>query len=176
MKKDQAQKRLINRLFLPILILAAVLCFYGSATANAAKKTVGATEIIHIVESGLDFNTRIDTGARTTSVHALEIEIENPATDKKANIGKTISLTLVNEKGKKKRLKTKIVDALEVRNAQGVEVRYMIPLTLRWQGSNKTINVNLRDRSAMTYKLLIGRDWLSRDFIVDVDKNKGTKK
>ncbi|MEA1924116.1 MAG: hypothetical protein U9N63_15880, partial [Pseudomonadota bacterium] len=58
--------------------------FHGSASAKSAKKTVGATEIIHIVESGLDFNTRIDTGARTTSVNALEIEIENPATEKKA--------------------------------------------------------------------------------------------
>ncbi len=167
--------KLFNRFILPILILVTVICFHGSATANAAKKTVGATEIIRIVETGLDFNTRIDTGARTTSVHALEIEIENPATEKKANIGKKISLTLVNEKGEKKRLTTKIVDALEVRNAQGVEVRYMIPLTLRLQGSDKTINVNLRDRSAMTYKLLIGRDWLSRDFIVDVDKNKGSR-
>lgn len=175
MKKEQAQKRLINRLILPIIILLAVVCFYGSATAQSAKKTVGATEIINIVEAGLDFNTRIDTGARITSVHALEIEIENPATEKKANIGKNISLTLVNEKGEKKRLKTKVIDALEVRNAQGVEVRYMIPLTLRWQGSDKTINVNLRDRSAMTYKLLIGRDWLSRDFVVDVDKGGGKK-
>ena len=169
-------KKLIGQSILPILILLAVVCFYGSAAAKSAKKTVGATEIIQIVETGLDFNTRIDTGARTTSIHALEIEIEDPATEKKANIGKNISLTLVNEKGEKKRFKTKIIDALEVRNAQGVEVRYMIPLTLRWQGNDKTINVNLRDRSAMTYKLLIGRDWLSQDFVVDVDKNRGSRK
>jgi len=52
----------------------------------------------------------------------------------------------------------------------------MIPLTLRWQGSNKVINVNLRNRDTMTYKLLIGRDWLSKDFIVDIDINKGGRK
>jgi hypothetical protein len=150
----------------------------GCATSPSppTKVTVGATEIIHVVEADLDFVTRIDTGARTTSIHALDIKIENPAPKKKDNIGKKISLTLINGKGEKKRLQTTIIDALQVRNAQGVEVRYMIPLTLRWQGIDKTINVNLRNRSAMTYKLLIGRDWLSKDFIVDVDVNKNLKK
>ncbi len=154
------------------------LIFSGCATTSPTpdKMTVGATEIIHVVEADLDFLTRIDTGARTTSIHALDIKIENPAVKKKDNIGKKISLTLINGKGERKRLQTTIVDALQVRNAQGVETRYMIPLTLRWRGIDKTIKVNLRDRSAMTYKLLIGRDWLSKDFIVDVDINKNLKK
>lgn len=162
--------------FLPILILFW-LTLQGCATSpqTPAKVTVGATEIIHIVEADLDFVTRIDTGARTTSVHALDIKVENPAAKKKDNVGKKISLTLINDKGEKKRLQTTIVGALQVRNAQGVEVRYMIPLTLRWKGIDKIINVNLRDRSAMTYKLLIGRDWLSENFIVDVDINKNLK-
>ena len=34
------------------------------------------------------------------------------------------------------------------------------------------MEVNLRDRSAMTYKLLIGRNWLSEDYLVDVDINR----
>ncbi len=176
MKRDQISAGLIRNFVFPILIFIAILSLYSSADAETTKKTVGATEIINIVEAGLDFNARIDTGARTTSVHALEIKIENPVNEKRANIGKKISLILTNEKNEKKYLESKIVGALEVRNAQGVEVRYVIPLTLRWQGIDKTINVNLRNRSAMTYKLLIGRDWLSHDFVVDVDKNKGSRK
>jgi len=161
---------------IPILILLW-LTLQGCATPmqTPAKVTVGAIEKIHIVEADLDFLTRIDTGARTTSINALNIEIENPAAKKRDNIGKKITLTLINSKGEKKRLQTTIVDALQVRNAQGVEIRYMIPLTLRWNGVEKTINVNLRDRRAMTYKLLIGRDWLSEDFIVDVDINNNLK-
>ncbi len=158
-----------------LVLVAAVFCFQGPATAKDEKKVVGATETIRIVEAGLDFKARIDTGARTTSVNAVDIEVKNPAAVKKENIGKEISFTVINEKGEWKRLQTRIVNALEVRNAQGVEVRYMVPLTLRWQGYDKAINVNLRDRSAMTYKLLIGRDWLSGDFVVDIDKNKGTR-
>ena len=170
-------KLTVTKIFTLLIISISWVLLQGCATSlqPPTKITVGATEIIHIVEADLDFVTRIDTGARTTSVHALDIKIENPAPRKKDNVGKKISLTLVNGKGEKKRLQTTIVDALQVRNAQGVEVRYMIPLTLRWNGIDKTINVNLRNRSAMTYKLLIGRDWLSKDFIVDVDINKNLK-
>ena len=170
----QTRKFTTAKIFTLLTISLSWFFLQGCATSpqSSTKATVGATEIIHIVEADLDFITRIDTGARTTSVHALDVKIENPAPMKEDNIGKKISLTLVNDKGEKKRLQTTIVDALQVRNAQGVEVRYMIPLTLRWNGVDKTINVNLRNRSAMTYKLLIGRDWLSKDFIVDVDINK----
>ena len=31
--------------------------------------------------------------------------------------------------------------------------------------------MNLRDRSPLRYKLLIGRDWIRGDFLVDVDRN-----
>jgi len=176
--KKTSRQRYGNSIVLYLLLGFSCLIFQGCATGPQApaKMMVGATETIHIVEANLDFLTRIDTGARTTSVHALDIKIDNPATNKKENVGKKISLTLINEKGEKKHLETTIVDALQVRNAQGVEVRYMIPLTLRWQGSNKVINVNLRNRDTMTYKLLIGRDWLSKDFIVDIDINKGGRK
>ncbi len=173
----QTPKFIITKTFILLAISLPWISLQGCAISSQppAKTTVGATEIIHIVEVDMDFVTRIDTGARTTSVNALDIKVENPAPKKKDNVGKKISLTLVNGKGAKKRLQTTIVDALQVRNAQGVEVRYMIPLTLRWNGVDKTINVNLRNRSAMTYKLLIGRDWLSKDFIVDVDINKNLK-
>lgn len=175
MKKTNSQHNAAG-ILLYLLLGFSCLILQGCVTGPPTKITVGATETIHIVEADLDFLTRIDTGARTTSVHALDIKIDNPSTDKKDNVGKKISLTLINEKGEKKHLETTIVKALQVRNAQGVEVRYMIPLTLRWRGIDKVINVNLRDRSAMTYKLLIGRDWLSQDFVVDIDINKGSRK
>ncbi|NPA25255.1 MAG: hypothetical protein GXO34_05470 [Deltaproteobacteria bacterium] len=166
-----------KRFFIIAIMFGAALLLNQPGSVEAGKlkhkKTVGATEVIHVVEADLDFVARIDTGARTTSINAQNIRIENPAPVKKENIGKRISLDVINAKGEKRHLETTIVDALQVRNAQGVETRYMIPLTLRWQGISKKIKVNLRNREAMTYKLLIGRDWLSGDFVVDVDINKG---
>jgi hypothetical protein len=56
-----------------------------------------------------------------------------------------------------------------VRSAKGREKRYMVWLTLTANGLSKKILANLRDRSQMKYKLLMGRDWLAQDFLVDVD-------
>jgi len=137
---------------------------------------VGATAKIHVKEAALDFDARIDTGARTTSIHATEVVCENPSPDKKANIGKPISFLVTNALGEQQRVETTITDVTEVRNAQGVETRYAVPMTLYWQGNPRHINVNLRDRSAMTYKLLIGRDWLTGNCVVDVDMSQGYSK
>jgi len=172
-------QRLLLPLLGPLAILILVLLFSAAApriTGAGQKAVVGATEMIRVVEAGLDFVARIDTGARTTSINAHNLSIEQPAADKKDNVGKRITLEVINAKGEKRRLKTRIVKVLEVRNAQGTELRYMIPLTLRWQGREKRINVNLRDRSKMTYKLLIGRDWLKGDYVVDVEKNPGGRR
>jgi hypothetical protein len=54
-----------------------------------------------------------------------------------------------------------------------MEKRYIIELVVSWKNVNKTVEVNLRDRSRMNYKLLIGRNWLSGDFLVDVDLKAG---
>jgi hypothetical protein len=35
----------------------------------------------------------------------------------------------------------------------------------------KEVQVNLRDRTPMAYKLLVGRDWIRGDFLVDVSRN-----
>jgi hypothetical protein len=44
-------------------------------------------------------------------------------------------------------------------------------MELAWKGVSKKVEVNLRNREKMTYKLLIGRNWLENDFIVDVERD-----
>lgn len=81
-----------------------------------------------------------------------------------------VEFTSYNEKGEEAKFKGKIVKVSKIRNAQGVERRYAVKMDLGWNGQHKTVNVNLRDRSKLEYKLLIGRNWLSGDYLVDVDK------
>ena len=134
------------------------------------KKIVGETAWIEAEEVGLSYLSRIDTGAANTSIHAIDLNIENPAEDKKQNKGKKISFTTLTADGKKERITTVIDDVVKVTNSQGTEYRYEVKLTLKWQGVSKKVTVNLRDRSKMTYKLLIGRSWLKDDILVDVSK------
>lgn len=155
--------------------LALLYSILGLSLVLSACKTtedrliVGETAFITIEEIDAILEARIDTGARTTSVHALDVVIDGDEGDFEKNIGKVISFNVVNAAGERFPVKSTIGGYTVVRNAQGTESRYHVPMTLSWEGVRKEIEVNLRDRSAMTYKLLIGRDWLSDDFLVNVD-------
>jgi hypothetical protein len=161
-----------------VFILMLVMLFAQAAVAEnlQQKNLIGETAKIKVEETGEAYLARIDTGARITSIHAMDLEVEGGSNDKQDNVGKMVTFTTINEHDKEVRITTKIEEVAKVRNAQGVEYRYVVELTLIWQGIRKKSLVNLRDRSAMTYKLLIGRNWLSSDFIVDVDISEGVIK
>jgi hypothetical protein len=133
------------------------------------KQIIGAVERLQIKDAGLDYLARIDTGARTTSLHAIDLEIEDDEGDYLKNVGKQATFTTINEQGKESILHKPISDITKVNNAQGIEYRYMVKMDIIWKEQRKRIDINLRDRSSMKYKLLIGRDWLSGDFLVDVE-------
>ena len=42
-------------------------------------------------------------------------------------------------------------------------------LTLKWKDFEKEVLVTLNDRTEMKFPLLVGRNYLQRDFLVDVD-------
>lgn len=133
------------------------------------KQIIGAVERLQIKDAGLDYLARIDTGARTTSLHAIDLEIEDDEGDYLKNVGKQATFTTINEQGKESILHKPISDITKINNAQGIEYRYMVKMDIIWKEQRKRIDINLRDRSSMKYKLLIGRDWLSGDFLVDVE-------
>ncbi|WP_394132103.1 RimK/LysX family protein [Shewanella maritima] len=134
------------------------------------KKFIGPVAKLSIVESGLNFKTRIDTGAVENSLHAIDMHIEDEdKTNMDNNIGKFITFTTENEKGESAQVRTRITNTSLIRNAQGSEIRYMVKLKIGEPGEEFMVDTNLRDRSKMSYKLLIGRNWLQGHYIVDVD-------
>lgn len=61
-----------------------------------------------------------------------------------------------------------IAGAPKVQTSEDAEQRYMVWLTLRCREVEKRVLVTLNDRTDMTYPLLIGRNFLRDDFVVDV--------
>lgn len=145
-----------------------------SNVARADEKSiVGDIELIKIEELNLDFIARIDTGAAMTSIHAKDVKIigvEKEKKDIRKHLGERVSFTAINEKGEEVTHEAEVVKVIKIRNAIGVERRFIINLTLNWNGEKKTVKVNLRDRDDLDYKLLIGRNWLFGDYIVDINK------
>ena len=136
------------------------------------RKVLGAVEVVELKEAKLSFVGRVDTGARRTSIHALDIKVdEGVVLEEGASVtGLPISFTVFTKDGQSKRVETIIDKIVFVRTSEGGEYRYVVPLSFSWQGVTKTIQVTLNDRSRMSYRLLLGRNWITKDFVVNVDK------
>ena len=155
--------RLIKSLFLLVIIYP--FCIY--AEPGAQKQVVGAIEIIEIEESGLKFKARVDTGAQTCSIHAEDIQVDGRGDP----VGKPVTFRVVNEKGQFRIVESRVASVVTVKTSEGKELRYKVPLTIKWKSTRKTVLVTLNDRRSMSYPFLLGRNWLQNDFLVDVELN-----
>lgn len=127
---------------------------------KAEKRVIGQTAHVEIAEAGLEFLGRVDTGAASTSVHAESVQLE----------GNTVSFYLLNRAGDRIKMQAPLAKTALVRNPEGSERRIYVELTLRHEGAEKQVLANLNDRSDLTYALLLGRNWLQDDYIVDVTR------
>lgn len=140
--------------------LLSIISLLLASLACAGPAAIGARETVQVVEAGLAFDARIDTGAAASALHARDLEI----------LGREVRFTVANERGEQRTLTLPIADVAEVRTAQGIDRRPRVALHLALGGVEKRVLVSLRDRSAMRHKLLVGRDFLAGDFVVDVSR------
>jgi len=161
------------------LVLVIGLCAASAHVAQGEtvkanpKHVIGATTTIVEANSGLPFAARVDTGATTCSIHAIKWEIEDRSRRPAQNIGKTIRILIKNEKGDEAWVDAVIAGRVRVRSSvqqdDDYHGRYKVLLPLEWNGVKKEVLVTLNDRTDMDYPLLIGRNFLRGDFLVDVD-------
>jgi hypothetical protein len=170
---SKAVPRRANRLTRAVAIIS-VLAAGGEAVARESKHIIGATAELTETESGLTFAARIDTGAKSCSLHVEKIEIKDEAKSRVRNVGKIARVLLRGADGETEWIETKIVEAVRVKSSSldigEFDRRYKVRLTLRWKDFEKTVLVTLNDRTDMEFPLLIGRNFLRGDFLVDVAK------
>lgn len=143
------------------------------------KHIIGATATLLEKQSGLKFRARVDSGAKSCSLHVEKISIENESTKEDVaermteNIGKVISFVVKNGDNKTHILKRKIAGYVIIKtsNKKDGKRRYKVPLTFLWKNMEKEVLVTLNDRQHMDYPLLIGRNFLRDDFLIDVSLN-----
>src|SRR3954469_7757974 len=151
----------------------------GASSIDASKKSVkriiGATATLTEVSSGLSFPARIDTGAETCSLHVEKIEIQDKTPRRSNNIGKTIRILLKDKAGKSQWIEGVVADAVRVKSSSlptgEYDHRYKVRLTLEWKDVRKEVLVTLNNRTDMEFPLLVGRNFLRDDFLVDVSQN-----
>ncbi|TGN19085.1 hypothetical protein EHS15_11175 [Leptospira idonii] len=127
------------------------------------KPIIGRVEWIEIPNWKLRIRARIDSGAKTCSIHAVNVE-------KKVENGETyVYFDTFNNEGKLFRVKSKYLNETKVVGTCGeAETRIVIRETLKLGKVSEEVNLTLNDRTNLTYPFLVGRNFLMGKFLVDV--------
>lgn len=130
------------------------------------KPVIGCLESIALPELGIDdLQVRVDTGAKTSSLHVdnitkvmkngkrcVSFDIHPDA----YNVDKIVSCTAA------------ISDIRKVKSSNGTsEQRYVIRTPVLLGSEKWSIEITLTDRSDMSYLMLFGREAIGNKFLVD---------
>jgi ribosomal protein S6--L-glutamate ligase len=149
-----------------LLFLLVILSPLSEAQLLKEKVLIGRVEWVDLPELKLRHRARIDTGAKTTSLHAVNIE------EVEQHGQLFVKFQTVDGDGKKIDLLRKVDTTQRVSNTAGaVSKRYVIKEKVKLGPVEREILINLNDRSGMDYKFLVGRNLLLGRFIVDVARS-----
>ncbi|PIE37556.1 MAG: ATP-dependent zinc protease [Gammaproteobacteria bacterium] len=133
---------------------------------NNEKLLVGNIEICSLPELGvLDINTRIDTGAKTSSLHVDNIQREKRRG--KPWLTFDIHPDIYNVEDILS-CEAPVFDVRSIKSSNGVsEERYVIKTTLEMNKVRWEIEITLADRSNMSCLMLLGRQGMGDRLLVD---------
>jgi hypothetical protein len=138
----------------------------GEAQLLKEKVLIGRIEWVSLTELKLRHKARIDSGAKTSSMHAINIE----EVEQRGEL--FVKFQTVDADGKPIEVVRKVGTTQKVSNTSGfVTKRYVIKEKVKIGNIEREVNINLNDRSKMDYKFLVGRNLLLGRFIVDVARS-----
>ena len=126
----------------------------GRKTTSKKPLIIGWREVVSLPDLGLEnFRAKIDTGARTTALHATHIR-----TFEEDGIRYVQFRPPRLGHPRPRSVTARVFDERPVRNTGGVpEVRVIIRTHLHLANRNFLIEVSLANRRNMTYPMIIGR-------------------
>ncbi len=137
--------------------------------ANQPSKTptvIGWREWICFPELGIDaIKAKVDTGARTSALHAYFVE---PYTEKGQGYVRFGLHPIQEDNDTHIICSSPVVDQRQVTDSGGhKEQRYVIATPIRLGQVEKTIELTLTNRDTMKFRMLLGRTAIANDFWVD---------
>jgi ribosomal protein S6--L-glutamate ligase len=134
--------------------------------SKASRLIVGWQEWVALPDLGLPaLKAKIDTGAKTSALHTHSIEPYGASGRPKVRFTVRPS---PEESDLEVVASADVIDRREVISSNGVrELRYVIRTHLSIGGRQWPIEVTLTNREHMTYRMLIGRQAIRSDMLVD---------
>jgi hypothetical protein len=142
-----------------VSVLWLIACCPGAVsgeTKGSAKASVGVVEEILLLPWGVRLPARVDTGATTSSLDARDMDLR----------GDTVEFSLPAKYGGQ-RICLPVVDWKFIRSAESREKRPVVEMEICMGPKKIRARVNLNDRSRMKYPVIVGRNILKHDFVVD---------
>ena len=132
----------------------------------AAPFILGWEEWVALPELGLPaIKAKVDTGARTSALHAFFVEPYGTSRAPRVRFGvhpmpRQADVEII--------CTAALVDRREVRSSNGErEERYVISTPIRIGDREWPIEVTLTNRHTMSYRMLLGRQAIAEDVLVD---------
>ncbi|MCG2420119.1 RimK/LysX family protein [Aequorivita sp. F47161] len=112
----------------------------------------------------INIEVKIDTGAYTSSIHCKNVKVED----------NYLKCTFLDEEHPSYHEKEFVFDEYDVKvvkssNGQA-QARYRIKTEIVLFGKTHPIYLTLSDREEMRFPVLLGRNFLSRKYVVDINK------
>jgi hypothetical protein len=143
-----------------------------SMQTQSLKDTLilGAIENVEIADIQQKFSARIDTGATTSSLNAVDLqEFERNGTQ-------WVRFHLINqdaqEDGKLEWITAPVIRNVKIRQSttEEAERRPVVELWIKLGAIHEKVQFTLADRSHMTHSVLLGREFIQDIAVIDVSK------
>ena len=156
--------KVLQGLCAAILLLAVPLTHASSQ--DPGKVIAGWIEKISLVEQPLILKAKLDTGAKTSSIHAINVEQFKKNDDRWVRFD--LLLTDVNDKQHTIHMETPKARRVRIKNTDGDhDRRAVVELEICFDGRKHVTEFTLADRSEYIYDVLLGREFLQGVAVVD---------
>ena len=156
-KLNQSRKNPASLFMGLMFLLLLVILLLPSGKGSAGEKlTVGEVEDVVLMPWGVRLPARIDTGAATSSLDARELTVKNNIAEFK-----------LPKKYGSLQLRLPVTEWQKIRSADFKERRPVVEITFCMGPKLIRTHVTLNDRSTVRYPLIIGRNVLKDNFVVD---------
>jgi hypothetical protein len=151
----------ISRIFGGLLL--AVLCSYSTGNCESRNAVVvGWVERVIIQPGDMVVSAKVDTGAVSCSLHSVDVQefVKDGA--------QWVRFRLKDESGREVVMERPLVGMRKIKRHFGkFQLRPVVHLTICLGPLKKEVDVNLVDRTGFEYPLLIGRNFMDSDILVD---------
>lgn len=131
---------------------------------------VGWREWVALPDFGIDaIKAKIDTGARTSAIHAFDIR---PFTERGVPWVSFVLRPAQRHRNPSIECSAPVVDERKIRSSNGeAERRYVIETEAYLGETVWTIELSLTNRDELGFRMLLGREAVRRQFLVDPNRS-----